>query len=644
MTIDSTPNRWLAGLLLVFAAIAPLAAQEPRDAETRGAAVSHVFRDLGEVSSASLLSRTESGFVELPILAIDVELSVTGVLVHGRVTQRFVNTQTTTIEAIYAFPVPDRAAVHEMEMRIGERRIRSVVQEREAAKRSYTRARESGKKAALVAQQRPNLFTTTVANINAGETVEVTIEYYEELAWRDGEFRLRFPLASSSAVPEVHLTVELRPGVPLGELISDSHEISVATRGDVHDVRIRDVAAAADRDFLLRWTPVVGERTRTSVFVEEREDALYVMTMLIPPNDRTADGPGLPTETLFIIDVSGSMQGPSIRHAREALIAALDRLRPDDRFNVIRFNHESEAFRPEFAHADAVSLAAARAWVGGLAADGGTQIRPALLRGIEMAGNSSTSHAQRIIFLTDGAVSDAESVFESMLARLGDIRLHTIGIGQAPNTHLMRKMAELGRGLSEFVPTTAMAGNRIDAFFAKLDRPVMTDLDLQWDGVELDEPYPRRLPDLYAGEPLVLYSRVVAFEPTAEPRLTGFTDHGWIELRSDTVETVRRGSGIATRWARARVEDLVDSLRDGADPDDVRREVVDLALDHGIVTRFTSLVAVEDVPTAIDAPRPLRIAAALPRGGTDARLRLLVGGVLLVWGAIAWLAAQRWRA
>jgi hypothetical protein len=126
--------------------------------------------------------------------------------------------------------------------------------------------------------------------------------------------------------------------------------------------------------------------------------------------------------------------------------------------------------------------------------------------------------------------------------------------------------------------------------------------------------------------------------------LTGFTDRGWVELHCDAVETVRRGSGIATRWARAKVEYLVDALRAGADPDDVRREVVDLALDHKLVTRFTSLVAVEEVPTAIDTPQPLRIAAALPRGGTEARLRLLVGGVLLVWGAIAWFAAQRWRA
>jgi len=248
-----------------------------------------------------------------------------------------------------------------------------------------------------------------------------------------------------------------------------------------------------------------------------------------------------------------------------------------------------------------------------------------------MLGESRSSRAQRLIFLTDGAVSNESELLRGIAERLGEARLHTIGIGNAPNAYLMRKMAWFGRGLCEFVSSGDETGNRIDAFFERLDRPVMTDLELRWDGIEVDQVYPTRLPDLHAGQPLVLYARLGSDAGSGKLTLGGRTRAGWIET-SASMQQATPGPGVATRWARARVDWLMDSLQEGAAKEDVRTEVIDVGLDFNLVTAFTSLVAVEEVPTALGPSHPLRSAVALPSGGTTGPLELRLGLLLSALG------------
>jgi len=288
--------------------------------------------------------------------------------------------------------------VHFMEIRIGERRIVSEVREKEDARRTYERAKESGRKAALVDQRRPNLFTTAVANINPGERISVVLEYLEEATYTEGFFGLRFPLTftprfmpceplaktesepppelaapfidgSEEGVPTATISVKLQPGMELADVVSESHGIDVAAEEGAYQVRTTAERTAADRDFILSWRPRLGVEPRAAVFIEERDEASYAMVMLMPPQPASDLALGLPTETLFIIDVSGSMDGPSIKQARLALRAALDRLRPEDRFNILKFNDDNEAFRYEFLQATAVNLAMARVWVSALEAE-----------------------------------------------------------------------------------------------------------------------------------------------------------------------------------------------------------------------------------------------------------------------------------
>jgi Ca-activated chloride channel family protein len=635
--------------------------------------------DPDSIGTGALLWRAPEGLIPLPVLATDVDLQVTGILVRGRLTQRFHNVTGELIEAVYMFPLPEEAAVHRMEMRIGSRVIKAIVQERAEAKRTYVQARNEGRKAALVEQERPNLFTTSAANIEPGETIEVVLEYVDEVAWRDGEFGLRFPLTftpryspaesvpeqvscapfvATAEAPSARVRVRIDAGVDLSDVISRTHSIDTFLDGDTWDVVPSDETIPADRDFELGWKPLVEDRPEAALFVEDRTDGRYGMLMLVPPETGTADW-GLPTETLFVVDRSGSMAGPSIHQAREALLAALDRLRPEDAFDILAFDNEIHPFADGFRPATADNLERAREWIRRLDSGGGTEIFPALLEAIARTSRSESDRVQRIVFMTDGAVSNEQALFDRIAAGLGRARLHTVGIGHAPNGYLMRKMASFGRGVCELLAVGSDTDNRIAAFLERIDRPVMSDVTLHWEGVTPEETYPARLPDLYPGKPLLVSFKLsdgpgggvlpASFAPASvtAPRVTlnGRLRDGPLSERIDVPRPAAVRSGVALRWARAKVGMLMDSLHEGADGAMVRREVVAVGLAFQLVTRYTSLVAVEEfISTAGNAARA-RVANALPagselgvlpRGGTLQPLFRRLALAVLLAGLLVW--------
>ncbi len=615
---------------------------------------------LDEVGAAELLHMTENGPVRLPMLDLQISLEVTGMMVHGTVTQTFRNPTAEEIEAIYVFPLPEDAAVHYMEMRIGERRIVSAIQEREEARRTYVQAREDGHKAALLEQNRPNLFTASAANINPGESIDITLEYVQELAYADGEFRLVFPLTFTprygaprrqrepaspiaARVPRAHLEVRLLLGFPLDEMGSPSHAVQTWWEGETLVVQPADGSMVADRDFVLRWRPQLGLEPRWAVHHESRDDGDYALLMLLPPLEDLEDSSGLATETLFIVDVSGSMKGPSIRQARHALLAALDRLRPGDAFNLLAFNDQVTEFASGFLPATDEALAEARRWVNGLGAGGGTKIFPALRRGVDLTRAGEARGVRRILFLTDGAVQNEEQVLRSILEDLGAVRLHALGIGGAPNRYLMQHMADYGRGLCEFISDVSEAEDRMDAFFARLHRPVMTDLKLEWEGAEPGAIYPSRLPDLHAGEPLFVSARLPPGAAGNRVSLHGIVQDG-PQIYHGTLEgNAPDESGVAIRWGRAQVDSLMQDLHAGGDAETIRKEVIAVSRTFQIVTRYTSLVAVEEFPSAVDQARQVSVpnGGRLPRGGTAEPLILALALLLTIAGGTLFLLARR---
>ena len=613
---------------------------------------------LADLGAGDLLWRSPQGLVPLPVLGSEVALTVTGPLVRANLTQRFVNGTGQTIEALYAFPLPERAAVDGLEVQVGDRRIVGVVKEKEEAKKTYEAAKTEGKTAALVQQRRANLFTTAVAHVLPGESVEVRLTWLQEVVAQDGRFALAVPLTSTPrcsaqstertepvpasfvstrgpAFPTASVSIDFTPGTPAADIASPSHRLRLeglrATTGQV----------PADRDVVITWhLPEKASPTGT-LFVEDREDgSRYGLLLLAPPAGKGEVG--LPTRTLFVVDISGSMAGPPLQQAKEALLRALDRLRPYDELALIRFDDASDALWETFHPAASGDLDTARRWVEALATRGGTDIEGALRHAMKLTAAHPSGTPTRIVLVTDGAVDDEAEVVAEIARSLGSARLHVLGIGSAPNRALVRKVAQFGRGTCAFVDRIDRVAEETDRFLDRLERPALTDLEIAWSGTPPLDIKPWPIPDLYVGQTLALSLRLSPETLPGAPTLRGREGVEDVTLALPAPVTAQAGSGVATRWARAAVEGALDALASGADAAEVRQEVVALGTAFSIVTPYTSFVAVDVTPRAAGVtPSSIQLAqgmpaGTLPQGGTDGPLRVLLASILALAGLLAW--------
>jgi Ca-activated chloride channel family protein len=648
------------------------------------------LRDAGQ---GSLMLRTQHDgvFLPAPVLETRVQIRVTGLIARATVTQRFHNPTQEWLEGVYVFPLSDKAAVDGLRMIVGERIIEGRIQEREEAKRVYQEARRQGRKASLVEQERPNIFTTSVANIGPDEDVEIVIQYQEDLRYQGGRFELRFPMvvgpryipASSAsegsdgsglagntgAVPAaerltppvshpdtwpinpVRIEVALETGVPLTAVTSPSHAIRVERTGASHyRVALAGGTVAADRDFVLEWQPEATGRPRAALFGEALDGDHYALLMLMPPHGSRQQDARMSRETIFVIDTSGSMHGTSIEQAQSALALALERLRPEDWFNVIQFNSASETLFPRSVRADGERVREAQRYVRGLAAEGGTEMLPALREAL--GGANAGGAVRQVIFITDGNVGNEVQLFSYVSQHLGESRLFTVGIGSAPNSHFMRKAAQFGRGTFTHIGNPREVAVKMGELLGKLESPVLTDVRIAWSDPGI-ESWPERIPDLYQGEPVVIVARLR--DPGADLVLSGRKNRERWELRVG-LDDAAPGSGIDKLWARKRIAALMDSLSEGADVDRVRGEVIELGIRHRLVSKFTSLVAVDVTPSApagvTPATRPLAINlpagwsyeavfGALPGTATPAPLWRLLGWIALSSAALLRLVSAR---
>ena len=625
-----------------------------------------------------------------PLLATDVELRVTGVVARAVVRQRFANPGSEWAEGIYVFPLPEDAAVDHLEMRVGDRTIEGVIRERTAAKTEYEAVKRQGRRASLVEQERPNVFTTSVANIPPGAAIEVQIEYQQTVRYDSGHFALRFPMVvgpryvpgapidgtsgtgwapdtdqvpdasritpavappSAGPINPVTLRVELDPGVPVATVDSPTHAIHVRSlRDGRHEIELDRVSVPADRDFELTWTPVAGAAPTMALLTGAKGDEVFALLMVLPPEATPLEASRLPREVVFVLDHSGSMAGASIEQARAALKLALARLRPTDSFNVVRFNHQTDSLFPASAPATPQHLAEAERYVDTIRADGGTEMLPALLRALD--GGERPDRLRQVVFLTDGAVGNEAQLFRAIRERLGDSRLFTIGIGSAPNSYFMREAARLGRGTFTYIRDPTEVQRKMTVLFRKLESPVLADLRLELDGGGDVEVLPAPIPDLYSGEPLVvvLRARVLPDEAVVHGRLGPTPWDSRVSLRR-----AQPGAGLAVHWARAKIAALLDQRRAGTPVDEVRHAVLDVALRHHLVTEYTSLVAADVTPARPDGAtlQTHGLATNLPhgweyeavfglgQGATPGPLRLLVGLAALLLAAGLGIAVRR---
>jgi Ca-activated chloride channel homolog len=629
-----------------------------------------------------LLREAAGGRMAAPLLATDVHMDVSGMVARVQVRQRFANPTAEWREGVYVFPLPDRSAVDHLTMRIGEREIEGQIRERAEARRTYETAKTEGRKTTLVEQERPNLFTTNVANIGPGEEIVVALEYEETLRYDNGTFHLRFPLAitpryvpgatTSPAsegtggspptleVPDadriappfvsaregyvnpVSIAIDLNAGFPLAKLASSYHAIDVEERpGNRFHVALAEGQVPAARDFELTFTPDTGTAPGAALFTETKGGKTYALLMALPPTAPDAPAIHVPREITYIIDTSGSMEGVSIAQARDALALALDRLQPGDRFNVIEFNSVSTPLFAAPMPVDAATLARARQFVGALRARGGTEMLPALK--IALAGRPGSSLVAQVVFLTDGAVGNEDEILRLLHDRLGDRRLFTVGIGPSPNTFFLTRAAQAGRGTFTFIGDVREVRQKMTALFRKLESPALTNISIDWPGGA--DAWPRLVPDLYAGEPVVVTAQFPAGTLQGKVLVSGTrAGAAWQALLP--ISGGAAEAGVAVLWARAKIDALMDAGRLGAPEQDIRGAVLDVALTHHLVSKYTSLVAVDVTPTKPAGADVLKTALPgnlpegltgfdqLPRTATPAALMIVVGLVFLLAAAL----------
>jgi Ca-activated chloride channel homolog len=633
LPIDGIPIAWLPialALLLItfFASVARPAQSDNSPAAPQSDA------GVPQADEGCLLYRSATGEFEPVALAhTDVALDVRGLVASATVTQQYVNSSNAPIEAVYVFPLPHDAAVYDLEIRIGDRVIRSVIREREEAKRVYEAAKSAGQHTALVEEERPNIFTASVANIMPGDRIDVRLQYVDPLTWNDGKVRLTFPMVigpryipgsvavghsgtgwapdtdavadASRITPHVRipdsrpghdlsLAVDLDPGFAFGTVKSISHTIAVKQLADGRQhIALADGATIPNKDFILEIEQAASTQPKTALFLSPQRATGETSFLLAAFPPTVAPSEQGPVEMLYMIDVSGSMEGTSITQARAALLQALDRLRPNDRFGILAFNHSYYEFSAAPLVASTENVSSARQFVENLQAGGGTEMLPALQH--VMLKPQIPGYLRHIILLTDGDLGNEEQIFAALNSQLGGARLYTVAIGSAPNFFLATKMAQFGRGTFTHIANVAEISEQMGHLLNSIESPVLTDVSLSFEGVQVADLYPERPPDLFLRQPLLIYGRITQGQKGRVILTAHAGNQPYQAIFTVDATSATFHPGITVLWARQRVENLLDEWRQSEETqrDTLRAAIVAHAIRYRLVTRFTSLVAVE---------------------------------------------------
>ena len=587
-------------------------------------------------------------YIEAMQMQTDVDYEITGSIARAKVKQQFKNSSSLWAEGIYVFPLPENAAVDHFRMVIGERIIEGQVKERVIAKKIYESAKSAGKKASLIEQQRPNVFTTSLANIAPGETITVEFEFQQLLDYKDNSYRLRFPMvvgpryhtgqnhtgpsfASQLSIQSlttpgfdetsvytetdpvnkanrpVRIHVLLDAGVSLDDLSSSYHRININQTSETrYSLSTIGEYIVADRDFELVWKPQLTNNPQLSVFNEKIDNdygdiSNYTMLSLFPPDLSHLQQKVQARDVLFVIDVSGSMAGTSIKQAKTSLITALDGLTPIDRFNIIWFNNDTDSLFPKTVTASQQYKNVAKRFINQLEAGGGTEMLPAME--LALSKQEIFSRFRQVVFITDGNISNETELFHVIDRQLGNSRLFTIGIGSAPNAYFMRKAAEKGRGTFTYIGDVNEVHEKTITLFKKLETPALINIQLTINSNTTDknahEVFPKIIPDLYAGEPATILIK----GKNIPQSITIKGDYGNTEWQTSSELKATSHSGIRLAWAREKISSLMNLRHESTNQlerDSIQQEVTNTALQHHLVSRYTSLLAVDVTPVNAD--------------------------------------------
>jgi Ca-activated chloride channel family protein len=629
--------------LLLCALLAPAVAAQPQERESDPGSLSAIGPD-GEPLGVCPLEHT----------SVSVEIS--GFVARVVVTQVFSNPNPDPVEAVYTFPLSNRAAVDAMWMRTGDREIRGEIERREEARRRYEQARARGQLASLLDEERPNIFTQSLANLMPGARVEIEIHYVEPLRYEAGTFEFSFPTVvgprfipgtptgrsgtgwapDTNRVPDasritppvtppgtraghdIDIAVEIDAGVAIHEIDSKLHEVDVDWRSSSQArVALRRRSAIPNRDFVLRYA-VAADRIQSAVLTHrEGPGEGFASFVLLPPR-RVTSSTAAPKEMIFVIDRSGSQSGRPLAKAKETLHWILDHMNPNDTFQIVDFGSDARKLFDRPQPASRPMKHRARAYIEGLRANGGTFMAEAIR---EVAATPADAHRLRIVtFMTDGYIGNDFEVIDLVRRLRGTSRWFPFGTGNSVNRFLLDNMAREGGGEVEYVLLDRPGEEVAKRFYERIASPVLTDVRLEFRGLEVENLHPDELGDVWAERPLVVHARY------REPGRGRVVVHGYRrgrpyreELRVTLPDREERNAALGSMWARARVDALMrrdlPGLQSGRFADDLKERIVEVALAHRILTPFTSFVAVEDRVVNRDGVlRTVTVPVEMPQG------------------------------
>jgi Ca-activated chloride channel family protein len=608
------------------------------------------FSNFGEMSTTA-----HGKPVALPLKHTDVHAEIVGVMSAVEVVQHFTNPYQEPIEAVYAFPLPHQSAVHAMSMKIGDRKIEARVHTREEAKQVYEKAKQEGKTTSLLEQERPNIFTQSVANIMPGDQIEVHLHYIEELFPKDGSYEFVFPmvvgpryvgggedLETSSGVgwaedttrikdasritppllepglrPGHDISVELRinAGLEIAALESPSHQVVVGRPNiDIADVTLASAAEIPNRDLVVRYR-LAGKTPQVALLTNHEKRGAHFLLM-VQPQAKMKPAEVAPREYVFVIDTSGSMGGYPLETAKSTMARLLRVLRPVDRFQVIRFDSQAERFAPEPVTPSGKSIAAAQAYVDGFSGGGGTEFLPAL----DMALNAprDPARARIVIFMTDGYIGYEAETLRYLRAHLGSSNLFALGVGTSVNRYLIDGMARIGHGEPFVVLHDDEAPPVVEKLIKVVSQPALTNLEIDWGGLPVSDVVPAHPPDLFAERPIVVAGRVQgkgASTVTVRGLLAGHPFEQKVDVRLPDAAEAGQSEALSYLWARRRIGELADRRIEREEDPAIKQEITEIALAYNLMSEFTSFVAVSpDVRNRTGKHATVAIPVPLPEG------------------------------
>jgi len=577
----------------------------------------------------SLHTRVQDRIIPLPLEHTDVKAQLTFATGSVTVTQHYHNPYNGKIEAVYVFPLPDDAAVRDFILQIGDRRIRGIIRERDEATRIYLDARRQGHVASLLTQERPNVFTQRVANIEPGKRIDVSITYIHTLRYQEGQFTFVYPMVVGprynpagfndgvGAIPagtvgaphqktdvpylrpdqiaatDIRFEVAIEAGAEIGEITSPTHAIREARPAPGRAlVTLSPNDRIPNRDFVLRYK-VVGDKISAGFAVHPDETGGTFALMIHPP-DSLKGVPRSAREMIFVIDCSGSMSGRPLEVAKRALVKCLKRLEADDSFQILEFSDHVTVFNRSPLAASVENVQRGIAFTEALAAGGGTEMQEV----VRMALDYPVAPGRRRIvsFMTDGFIGNDREVVAFAAAHLGSARIFSFGVGSSVNRYLLEALARVGRGVSTFITLDESTEIAAEELYKRIEHPALVDLRVDWGGTTVVDVQPSPLPDLYLGRPVTVYGRFKGAAPS-RVRITGHAGDRPFEsaILVDQEGGGARMAALPTLWARTKITGLYDALFASGDSREISGEIRALSLRYGLLSEYTAFVAVDSL-------------------------------------------------